>query len=103
LETLELSESDAKSNPASEISFKREDKEVDPSSIIEIKTRSAGKSLIMSEVTPQLWISQTRHLVVAHHKNGIFDVVKVKDMRPTIRYFEESNRRVLVGLSLLLK
>jgi hypothetical protein len=57
----------------------------------------------MSEVTPQLWISQTRHLVVAHHKNGIFDVVKVKDMRPTIRYFEESNRRVLVGLSLLLK
>ncbi|ORY10798.1 hypothetical protein BCR34DRAFT_442131, partial [Clohesyomyces aquaticus] len=62
LETLQLADSAPESTHTSTIIVKREGKEVDCSSVLEIKTRAAGKSLDMNEITAQLWISQTPRL-----------------------------------------
>jgi hypothetical protein len=73
-----------------------------PSLMLEIKTRAASKSLNLRETLPQLWISQTPHLVVGyHHSGGWFDRIKVKNMRSSINEWEEMNQetlRKLVGL-----
>ncbi|KAF2790757.1 hypothetical protein K505DRAFT_351745 [Melanomma pulvis-pyrius CBS 109.77] len=84
LETLQLAESTPESTRTSIITIKREGKEVDCGSILEIKTRAAGKSLDMIETTAQLWISQTPHLAVSYHKNGIFNDVQVRDMTQNV-------------------
>ncbi|KZM27763.1 isoprenoid biosynthetic process [Ascochyta rabiei] len=73
LETLQLTDSASAPTHTSTIAVKREGKEVDCSSILEVKTRAAGKSLDMNETAAQLWISQTPHLAV-----GYIELVKQK-------------------------
>ena len=103
LETLKLSESVEDPKPTSHITVKSEGEEVDISSILEIKTRAAGKTLDMTEVTPQLWISQTPHLVVGYHQGGVFRDVQVRDMTEAINNWEKRNRQTLRRLGGLLK
>lgn len=103
LETLQLADSAPASTHKSAITVKREGKEVDCSSILEIKTRVAGKSLDMDETVAQLWISQTPYLAVSYHKNGLFNDVQVRDMTQNVRDWERSNHKVLCSLGYLLK
>jgi hypothetical protein len=102
LETLRLADSALTSTHTSTITVKREGKEVDCSSILEIKTRAAGKSLDMNETAAQLWISQTPHLAVGYYKNGLFNDVQVRDMAQNVRDWERSNQKVLCSLGYLL-
>ncbi|KAH6617369.1 hypothetical protein F5144DRAFT_660486 [Chaetomium tenue] len=76
-------------------------KVVDLSSTLEIKTRAASRTLDMTEVSPQLWISQTPNLVAAYHRNGSFDNVQLRDMTGELRQWEINNQshlRQLAGL-----
>lgn len=103
LETLQLADSAPTSTHTSTITVKREGKEVEGSSILEIKTRAAGKSLDMNETAAQLWISQTPHLAVGYYKNGVFNDIQVRDMTQDIRDWEKSNQSILCSLGYLLR
>lgn len=43
---------------------------IDHQAILELKSRSGSMNSLQPYI-PQLWISQTRHLFVAHHKEGL--------------------------------
>ncbi|KAL1857544.1 hypothetical protein Daus18300_010302 [Diaporthe australafricana] len=76
---------------------------VDLSSTLEIKTRAASRHLDMGEVLSQLWISQTRNLVVGYHQNGVFDNVQLRDMTNETRQWEMTNQKDLCKLACLLE
>lgn len=84
------------------ITVRREGIEVDCSSILEIKTRAASKSIDTDETTTQLWISQTPNLASGYYVNGLFNDVKVRDMTQNIRDWEKSNQKLLCSLGHLL-
>lgn len=42
---------------------------VDNSTVLELK--STSKSVRMQETIPQLWISQTHHLIIGRYKDGL--------------------------------
>lgn len=76
---------------------------VPPSSILEIKTRAATKMLDMTEVLPQLWISQTPNLIVGYHHHGVFGNIQTRDMRQEIQKWEVANQGTLRKLACLIK
>jgi hypothetical protein len=101
LEILQLSESIDDPKLTSHLTVQSEGEEVDFSSILEIKTRAARKTLDMTEVTPQLWISQTPHQVVGYHQRGAFRDVQVRDMAGAINNWEQRIRKTLCRLRLV--
>ena len=102
LETLRLADFASASTNTSTITVKKEGKEVNCSSILEIKTRAAGKSLDMNETAAQLWISQTPHLAVSYHQDGLFNDIQVRDMTQNVQDWERSNQKILCSLGYLL-
>ncbi|CAG5187432.1 uncharacterized protein ALTATR162_LOCUS11717 [Alternaria atra] len=102
LETLQLADSVSASKHTAHITVQKEGKEVDLSSIVEAKTRAASKSLDMDETAAQLWLSQTAHLAIGYHKNGLFNDVQIRDMTQNVRDWEKSNKKVLCSLGYLL-
>jgi hypothetical protein len=76
---------------------------VEMSSTLEIKTRVAHRKLDMTEVSSQLWISQTPKLVIAYHQNGIFNNIQVRDMTDELCAWEKAKERDLCRLNWLLK
>ncbi|KAK7178333.1 hypothetical protein PSPO01_15621 [Paraphaeosphaeria sporulosa] len=102
LETLQLADAAPARAHTSAINIKSEGKVVNCSSILEIKTRAAGKRLDMNDIAAQLWVSQTPHLAVSYHTNGLFNNFKVLDMTQNVRDWERSNQKVLCGLGYLL-
>jgi hypothetical protein len=100
---LSISGSQATPSSSSGISIESGGKDVDLSSTLEIKTRAASRQLDMIEVLPQLWISQTPHLVIGYHQKGVFNDVKLRDMKREIRDWEVANRKTLQSLEHLLK
>lgn len=82
--------------------MKREGKEVNCSSILEIKTRAASKNLDMNETAVQLWISQTPYLAVGYYKDGLFNDVQIRDMAQYVRDWERNNQKLLCSLGYLL-
>jgi hypothetical protein len=62
------------------LTIKRESRVISWESILEIKTRVFHKSLKLSEIAPQLWISQTPKLVRAYHQRGKFSPPKVENV-----------------------
>ncbi len=74
-----------------------------PSSIVEIKSRS--KAIKMKEVIPQLWFSQTEHLFVGHHREGIIEQETTRyDMAAYFKAWETQHEEQLHKLlSLILR
>jgi hypothetical protein len=56
----------------------------------------------MTEVLPQLWISQTPNLAVAYYSKGVFNNVKIQDMTAEILWWEAASRGDLGRLAGLL-
>jgi len=71
---------------------------------VEIKTRSmsAIKDFDIRSFMPQLWVSQTRNLVMAFHVNGSFNTPMIKDVSDEIQYWERDNQALLGLLVALL-
>jgi hypothetical protein len=78
-------------------------RQVNTSSILEIKTRVSHKKLPMGDVLPQLWISQTPNLVIGYHQNGLFSDVQVQNMTDDLTAWEEKNQDHLGVLAALIK
>lgn len=92
------------SKPAgSKLTIRKEGHAVPLQSTLEIKTRVAHKPLVFSEITTQLWASQTPKLVRAYHRRGVFEKPQVEDVMPQIRAWERDHQTHLRELALLLK
>lgn len=102
LEGLSISKPDEIGNSSAITIVKTGGRAVDSSSILKIKTRAAGHELDMAEVCSQLWVSQTRKLVVGYHRNGLFDNIQLRDMTDRIRQWEMANKKDLGKLACLL-
>jgi hypothetical protein len=61
----------------------------------------------MQQIIPQLWISQTLHLFISRHKEGLVDAApKRYDMNDHFTAWEDKNQetlRALVGLIVEIK
>jgi hypothetical protein len=102
LKGLSISKSDSVISPSGAVIVETDGRAVDLSSILEIKTRAASRKLDMTEVSSQLWISQTPNLAVGYHRNGVFDDVQVRDMTEQLRQWEILNQSDLCKLAGLL-
>jgi hypothetical protein len=75
---------------------------VNNDTIAELKSRSMATHLKMQEYIPQLWISQTRHLFVGRHKEGLVEMepkrVDMTELFPDWENRNQQNLRTLVGL-----
>lgn len=86
----------------SRLTIKQEGHVVPIESTLEIKTRVSHKPLMMAEVVPQLWVSQTPKLVRAYHQKGTFQASEVEDVAAQIQKWEESNQDDLKKLGALI-
>jgi hypothetical protein len=91
------------STPGSKLVVKEEGEEVPLESTLEIKTRTLHKPLEISDVAPQLWISQTPKLVRAYHQNGKFQRPVVEDVAAAIKSWEERKQNDLRKLAALIR
>ncbi|KAH6679364.1 hypothetical protein B0J14DRAFT_649753 [Halenospora varia] len=73
---------------------------VPPSSIAEIKSRSKVKA--KDQMMPQLWFSQTPHLIVAHHTDGLIEK-EPEEGHLGLESWETSHKKELTGLVNALK
>jgi len=71
---------------------------IDPDLIAEIKSCSTLKFNI-NKTLPQLWFSQTKHLCVGRHKEGLVtEKLETKDMREELKKWEASNQEHLINM-----
>lgn len=84
-------------SPAVEVNVIERGRLVDNNAILELKSCSA--KLNMQDIIPQLWISQTHHLFVGRHKNGLVEVEPERfNMANHFRDWETKNQEHLSSL-----
>ncbi|QSZ36218.1 hypothetical protein DSL72_007344 [Monilinia vaccinii-corymbosi] len=68
--------------------------------ILEVKTAKLNRSPKRSQWMPQLYFSQTNHLIIANHDDGIFDHANIKesDQTENMRQWEQENQGMLQKL-----
>lgn len=75
---------------------------VEPSTIVELKSKVAHRKIHLPEVTPQLWFAQTQSLFVGYHNNGRFENVEKVPMGPTFTRWEKDHQHQLQKLVYLI-
>lgn len=80
---------------------------VPQSAMFDLKTRTSKKEYadVLKGELPRLWLAQVPNFVIGFHKNGVFDDVRVEDVREEVRQWEkdeESNLQKLTGLLKML-
>ena len=76
---------------------------VNPDLIAEIKSCSTPKFNI-NKTLPQLWFSQTKHLCVGRHKEGLVtEKLEIKDMREELKKWEASNQGHLKNMIRIIR
>jgi hypothetical protein len=74
--------------------------------IAEVKARAAHRALVMGDVMPQLWFSQTPRLLVAYHSKGLLcGAVQNMEMEysEALKKWEDQHRRELGKMAWLLR
>jgi hypothetical protein len=69
--TLQSSEKDTEHVAKKGIRVLQSGRLVSPASVIEVKSRS--KMIKLQDIIPQLWFSQTEHLFVGYHQQGVIE------------------------------
>jgi hypothetical protein len=87
---------------ASKLAVRQGGRSIALESTLEIKTRVHHKPLNITDVAPQLWLSQTPRLVRAYHYKGIFNAPIVEDVSTDIKKWERANKETLGRLATLL-
>jgi len=74
------------------------------SAIFDLKTRSVKKvnDDILGGELPRLWITQVPNFIIAFHKSGLFDDIRVMDARARVSAWEEDNAESLSTLAKLM-
>ncbi|CZT47775.1 uncharacterized protein RSE6_08376 [Rhynchosporium secalis] len=76
---------------------------VDPELIIELKSCSRG-SINMGRTVPQLWFSQTKHLGVGYHKDGLVTRdLNMREMTEKLDKWEADNQKHLKSMIHVIK
>lgn len=72
--------------------------------VFDLKTRSVKRMDVQTveEELPRLWIRQIPNFVLAYHKFGKFNDIRVKDVREELKRWEESQQLALVRFASLL-
>lgn len=86
----------------SKLTIKREGWVVPRESTLEIKTRVSHKPLKLSEIAPQVWVSQTPKLVRAHHQRGVFSRPEVEDITAAVKDWEQAHQEDITKLVALI-
>ncbi|KAL5045547.1 hypothetical protein BDW71DRAFT_79727 [Aspergillus fruticulosus] len=75
------------------------------SAMFDLKTRSAKKqySDVLKSELPRLWTAQIPNFVIGFHRHGVFDDVRVEDVREEVRQWEADHEDELRKLSILLE
>lgn len=88
---------------SAELTVREEGRVVPRESTLEVKTRVSHRLLAISDVAPQLWVSQTPKLVRAYHNKGIFKEPKVEDITADLKIWEEAHQQDLRKLAALIR
>ncbi|KAL4912230.1 hypothetical protein BDW62DRAFT_216479 [Aspergillus aurantiobrunneus] len=77
---------------------------VPQSATFDLKTRSAKKEYadVVKGELPRLWLAQVPNFVVGFHKSGLFDDVRVVDVRREVQQWEKEHESDLRKLAALL-
>ncbi|KAI3316733.1 hypothetical protein HD806DRAFT_552044 [Xylariaceae sp. AK1471] len=72
--------------------------------IFDLKTRSYRKKDqdTTNEELPRLWVTQLHNFILAHHHDGLFNDIEVKNVRERVVEWEQSNIEVLSRLAALI-
>jgi hypothetical protein len=89
--------------PGSKMAIREEGHSVPLNSTLEIKTRVSHKPMLIRDVAPQLWVSQTPKLIRAYHQRGKFPIPQVEDVTDQIRAWERHHQANLKKLAALIK
>ncbi|KAL3467709.1 hypothetical protein BJX64DRAFT_121637 [Aspergillus heterothallicus] len=75
------------------------------SAMFDLKTRSARKEYkdVLGGELPRLWLAQIPNFVVGFHNRGVFDEVRVEDVRQEIQDWEAQHQPQLQKLATLLR
>ncbi|KAF2649461.1 hypothetical protein K491DRAFT_610725 [Lophiostoma macrostomum CBS 122681] len=90
--------------PADRLNVRRGGFKVDQQSAFDLKTRSGkwGRDIDMQDIYPLLWLKQIPNFIIAYHDgNGLFQDIRVQDVKDDVRVWEADNQdsiRRLVGL-----
>jgi hypothetical protein len=87
-------ETDCKPIMSERVTVIRKGYPVSPASIIEVKcNKSTGKNgSRLGNKTPQCWFSQTRHLFVGLHQDGLDEKVKMAEMSSIFDDWEKTHQ-----------
>ncbi|KAL4807515.1 hypothetical protein BDV18DRAFT_135451 [Aspergillus unguis] len=78
---------------------------VSQSAMFDLKTRSMYRNYqdVLQSELPRLWLAQVPTFVVGFHKSGIFDDVRIENVRADVERWEKENRDDLTSLAALLR
>lgn len=73
--------------------------------IFDLKTRSARKKDqdILAEELPRLWVAQIPNFVLAYHTSGVFEDIRIQNVRGDIDAWETENEHILRQFALLIQ
>ncbi|KAK3690817.1 hypothetical protein LTR37_018945 [Vermiconidia calcicola] len=72
--------------------------------IFDLKTRSVKRvgDDVLSEQIQRFWVNQTPNFILAFHDRGLFEDIRVQNVRPDIENWERENEKQLRQLSTLV-
>ncbi|KAJ4366236.1 hypothetical protein N0V83_007872 [Neocucurbitaria cava] len=88
------------------LTIKRGGSEIPQCSIFDLKTRSsrAKWGINMDDIYPLLWVKQIPNFIAAYHDGfGIFNDIRVQDVREDVQKWEKDNMKAIRRLSILLE
>ena len=73
--------------------------------VFDLKTRSSWRKdlNVLEDEIPSYWVAQIPHFILARHKGGVFDDIKVQDIRNNVQEWQTKNQKVLGRLNWLLR
>ncbi|PYH64568.1 geranylgeranyl pyrophosphate synthetase [Aspergillus vadensis CBS 113365] len=71
-------------------------------SMVDFKTKAIKKKINITDLTPHLWVSQIPILIIAYHNRGLFEEIRVQDMRDKIIQWKQENEEMLRRAAWLL-
>ncbi|KAI0127341.1 geranylgeranyl pyrophosphate synthetase [Xylariales sp. AK1849] len=86
------------------LQFREEGTRIPQDQIFDLKTRSYRKKDhdTTNDELPRLWVTQLDKFILAHHNSGVFNDIRVIDVRERISEWEKSNIGVLSRLAALI-
>ena len=76
---------------------------VPQNSVFDLKTRSVRKEIKMEDMLPRLWANQSPNLVMAYHKDGLFEDIRMEDVRSQIDQWQSENQEAIERLVVILQ